>query len=142
MVLQKPVRLEMVLQDAVRLQIATVEGEEEVAQPSMLGILQAVEDRVEEQLAEVVDGVGDEGCDRKVVRSALTSGGAEVVELDTCEVEEGGAVVVGELVLALIVVGADAVEGGVDNCFYAVEGVENAFALVEVLAGFGNLLEA
>ena len=108
----------------------------------MLGVLQAVEDRVEEQLAEVVDGVGDEGCDRKVVRSALTSGGAEVIELDTCEVEKRGAVVVGELVLALVVVGTDAVEGGVDNCFYAVEGVENAFALVEVLAGFGNLLEA
>jgi len=64
---------------------------------------------------------------------------AEVFELNASEVEEGGAVVVGEFVLGLVVVCADAVESGVYNCLDAVEGVEDAFALVEVFAGFCGL---
>lgn len=65
LVQEDPVRLEQLVladvagQHVVGGQVAAVEGEEEVAQPVVRGFGQRVEDRVQEELAEVVDGVGD-----------------------------------------------------------------------------------
>ena len=64
------------------------------------------------------------------------------LEVDASQVEEGGAVVLCELVLMLVVSGADPVEVGVDFRLHGVEGVKDSLALVQVLASFGNLLEA
>ena len=65
----------------------------------------------------------------------------EIGKLDTGEVEEGCAVVGGEFVGGLVVVGAGAVEGGVDNVLDAVECVEDGLAFVEVGACGGGLGE-
>jgi hypothetical protein len=56
---QERVLGDVVGKDAVGGEIAAVEGEEEVAQPGVLGFVEGVEDRVEEEFTEVVDGVGD-----------------------------------------------------------------------------------
>lgn len=62
---------------------------------------EGVEDGVEEELAEVVDGVGDEGCDAEVVGAALGFFRGEGGEVDAGEVEEGVAVVGGEVMFCL-----------------------------------------
>lgn len=62
---------------------------------------EGIEDGVEEELAEVVNRVRDEGCDAEVVRAGLGVGGCEGGEVDAGEVEEGVAVVSGEVVLCL-----------------------------------------
>lgn len=46
-------------EDVVGGQVASVEGEEEVAEPGVGRVDEGVEDWVEEELAEVVDAVGD-----------------------------------------------------------------------------------
>jgi hypothetical protein len=88
-------------EDVVCAEIAAVEGEEEIAQPGMWGVGERVEDGVEEQLAEVVDGVGDEGGDAEVVGAGLALAEVEVGEVDAGEEEERVLVVGGELVLGL-----------------------------------------
>jgi hypothetical protein len=65
------------------------------------GADERVEDGVEEELAEVVDGVADEGGDGQVVRARLAVAQLEGADVDAGEVEEGVLVVGGELVLAL-----------------------------------------
>jgi len=54
------------------LQVAAVESEEQVAKPSVLCVCQTVEDRMEEQLAEVVDGIRDQRGDGEVVCDPLS----------------------------------------------------------------------
>lgn len=108
----------------------------------MLGVFEGIEDRVKEKFTKVVDGVGDQGGDRKVVCDALAVFQGERFKINAGEVEEGCAVVGGELVLGLVVVGADAVEGSVDNRLNRVECVEDLFALVEVFAGIFVLVQA
>ena len=82
-------------------EIAAVEGEEQVAQPGVRGADEAVEDGVQQQLAEVVDGVADEGGDGQVVGARLAVAQLEGADVDAGEVEEGVFVVGGEFVLAL-----------------------------------------
>ena len=124
------------LEHGVGGQVAAVEGEEEVAQPGVLWALaQGVEDGVQEELAEVVDGVGDEGGDAEVVGAGVGLGGGELCDVDAGEVEEGVAVVGGEVLLGLVVAGVCAVEGGVYLGLDGVEGVEDRFGLVEVYSG-------
>ena len=72
----------------VRDQVAAVEGKEEFAQPGVRGFVERVENWVEEELAEVVDAVGDEGRDAEVVGSGLPLALVEVGELYAGEVEE------------------------------------------------------
>lgn len=91
----------MVPQDVVGGEIAAVEGEEEITEPSVWRRGEGVEDRVEEKFAEVVDVFGSEGCDGQVVGAGLAFGGTELGDIDAGEVEEGGAVVEGEVVLCL-----------------------------------------
>jgi hypothetical protein len=56
---------------------------------------------VEEEFAEVVDGVGDEGGDAEVVGAGLAVAEFEGADVDAGEVEEGVFVVGGEFVLRL-----------------------------------------
>jgi hypothetical protein len=85
------------LQRAVGGQVAAVEGEEEAAQPVVRPAGEGVEDRVQEELAEVVDAVRDEGGDGQVVGAGGALGGGEVVEGDAGEVEQRVFVVGGEV---------------------------------------------
>jgi len=62
---------------------------------------EGIEDRVQQQLAEVVDAVGDEGGDGEVVGARLAVRGGEAGEVDAGEVEERVFVVRGELVFGL-----------------------------------------
>ena len=96
---------------------------------------------MEEEFAEVVDGVGDEGGDAEVVGAGLGVGGGEGGDVDAGEVEEGVFVVGPVVFVGLVVAGVDAVEGGVDFGFDGVEGVENGFCSVEVFSGVGEGLE-
>lgn len=74
--------------------VAVVEGEQEIDEPGVIAaLLQGREDGVEEELAEVVDGVGDECGDAEVVGAAKTGVGGHVVEGNAGEVEEGRPVV-------------------------------------------------
>ena len=82
-------------------EVAAVEGEEEIAQPGMRGRGKGVEDGVQQELAEVVDGVGDQGRDAEVVGAGLEIGGGEGGEVDTGEVEEGVMIIGGEVVFCL-----------------------------------------
>ena len=129
------------LEDGVGGQIAAVEGEEEVAEPGVRGRLQGGEDGVQEELAEVVDAVGDEGGDAEVVGAGLGVRRGEGGEVDAGEVEEGVFVVGAEVERGLVVGGVDAVEGRVHFGFDAVEGVEDGFGGVEVLASARGILE-
>lgn len=67
----------------------------------MLGADQGLEDRVEEELAEVVDGVGDEGCDGEIVGARARFVGGEGFRVDAGEVEEGVFVEGGEFEFGL-----------------------------------------
>ena len=55
--LQQLVLADVAGQNVVGGQISTVEGEEQLAEPVVRGLGQRVENRVQEQLAEVVDRV-------------------------------------------------------------------------------------
>jgi len=44
---------------------------------------------MEEELAEVVDGVRDESSNTEVIRTRLSVGLCEGVEVDACKIEEG-----------------------------------------------------
>jgi hypothetical protein len=66
----------------------------------------------------------------------------DVLQLNTCKIEEGGAVVFGELVLQLVVCGANRVEVRVNLCLYSIEGINDGLALIELLASFWDLFEA
>lgn len=99
--LEQRVLAHVARQHVVRREVAAVEGEEQIAQPGVRRRRQAVEDRVQQQLAEVVDRVGHERRDGEVVGAGLPLGGREVVEGDAGEVEEGVFVVRGEFVLGL-----------------------------------------
>lgn len=129
-------------QDVVGAQITLVEGDDEITQPSVLSLLECVEDRVEKKFTEVVDGVGDQSSNREVVCDTLAVFEGKRFEVDACEVEKSSAVVGGELVLGLVVVGANAIEGSVYDRLNRVECVENLLALVEILTGFIVLLQA
>jgi hypothetical protein len=128
-------------QDVVGAQVTLVEGDDEITQPSVLSLFECVEDRVEEKFTEVVDGVGDQGSDREVVCDTLAVFKGKRFEVDTCEIEEGSTVVGGELVLGLVVVGANAIEGSVNDGLNRVECIEDLFALIEILTGFIVLLQ-
>ena len=78
---------------------------------------------MEEELAEVVDGVGDEGCDAEIVCTRLGVIRGEDVQINACEVEESVLVVGAEIFVGLIVAGVDAVEGGMNLVLDGVEGV-------------------
>lgn len=54
-VLEQAVLGDVAREHVVGRQVAAVEGEEEVAQPGVRGLRERVQDRVQEQLAEVVD---------------------------------------------------------------------------------------
>ena len=56
---------------------------------------------MEEKLAKVVDGVGNEGGDAEVVGTRLALAELELGHVDTGEIEESILVVCGELVLGL-----------------------------------------
>lgn len=56
---------------------------------------------MQQEFAEVVYVFGDEGSDGEVVSAVLRFLGTEVCSFDAGEVEEGGAVVGGEVVLCL-----------------------------------------
>ena len=60
-----------------------------------------VENGVEEKLAKVVDGVGDEGGNAEVVGTRLAFTELELGNVDTGKIEEGVLVVCGELVFSL-----------------------------------------
>ena len=130
------------LEDAVGGQVAAVEGEQEVAEPGVRRGLQGGEDGVQQELAEVVDAVRDEGGDAEVVGAGLGVVRGEGGEVDAGEVEEGVFVVGAEVEGGLVVGGVDAVEGGVDFGFHAVEGVEDGFGGAEVFSGARSVLEA
>lgn len=133
---------EVRLEAVVAGEVAAVECEEQVAQPGVRGGDEAVEDRVQQQLAEVVNRVGDQGGDAEVVGAGLGFGGGEGVKVDAGEVEEG-VLVVGAVVARGLMVGrVDAVEGRVHFGFDAVEGVKDTFGRVEVFAGGGVVGEA
>lgn len=87
---------EVGFEDAVRGEVAAVEREEEVDEPAVRGVGEGAQDGVEEELAEVVDGVGDEGCDAEVVGAVLAVFEGEGFDVDTGEVEEGVFVVCSE----------------------------------------------
>lgn len=87
---------EVGFKDAVRGEVAPVEGEEEVDEPAVRGVGEGAEDGVEEELAEVVDGVGDEGRDAEVVGAVLAVFEGERSDVDAGEVEEGVFVVCSE----------------------------------------------
>lgn len=116
---------EVGFEHVVGFQVAAVEGEEEVAEPGVRGGLQRGEDGVEEEFAEVVDAVGDEGRDAEIVCSRLGVGLCKRLEVDAGEVEEGVFVIGAEVEGGLVVSGVDAVECGVDFGFDAVERVED-----------------
>lgn len=129
-------------QDVVGAQVTLVEGDDQITQPGVLCALECVEDGVKEKFTKVVDGVGNESSDREVVSDALAVFEGERFELDACEVEEGGTVVGGKFMLGLVVVGADAVEGGVNDRLDRVECVEDLLALVQVFASLIIFLQA
>lgn len=125
---EDPVGLEQLVladvtgQHVVGGQIAAVEGEEEVAEPVVGGFGERVQDWVQEELAEVVDGVGDEGGDAEVVGAGDALGFGEVLEVDAGQVEEGVFVKGGEFLLGL---------WGVSLVFYKVLwGWEEAYVVV------------
>ena len=101
MVFEQPALRQVVLQHVVGDQVAPVEGEEQVPQPGVLGADEGVEDGVQQEFAEVVDRVGDEGGDAEVVGARARFRAREGFEIDAGEVEEGVAVVGGEVVLDL-----------------------------------------
>lgn len=139
-------------------QVAAVEGEEQVAQPGVRGADEAVEDGVQQQLAEVVDGVADQRGDGQVVGARLAVAQLEGADVDAGEVEEGVFVVGGEFVLRLsrvlvgiggysrvagcgygvgylVVLGGGLVVVCVHDRLDRVEAVEDLLALVELLLG-------
>lgn len=67
----------------------------------MRGLGQGIKDRVEEKLAEVVDGVGDQRGDAEVVGALGALFFLEVLEVDTGQVQEGVFVERGEFLLGL-----------------------------------------
>lgn len=109
-----PVRLQqLVLADVagehvVGGQVATVKGEEQLAQPVMRGLGQGVQDRVQQELAEVVDRVGDEGGNAEVVGAGDTFALRELFEVDAGQVEEGIFVEGGEFLLGLCMMSVSA----------------------------------
>lgn len=88
-------------EDVVCRQVAAVEGKEQVAEPRMGCVDERVEDRVEEELAKVVDGIGDEGGDAEIVGTRLALAQLEFGDVDTGEVQEGVFIICGKLVFGL-----------------------------------------
>lgn len=82
-------------------EVAGVEGEEELAEPGVFSRFEGVEDGVQEELAEVVDGLAEEGGDSEVVGAFLLLGEGEVGYVHAGEVEKGVFVVGGEFKLGL-----------------------------------------
>lgn len=82
-------------------QIAAVECEKQLAQPVVRCLGQGIKDRVEEKLAEVVDGVGDQRGDTEVVGTLGALVFLEVLEVDAGQVQEGVFVERGEFLLGL-----------------------------------------
>ena len=68
---QGGIRCDVGGQPVVGRQVAPVEGEKELAQPGVRRVGQAVEDGVQQQLAEVVDAVRDQRCNAQIVRPRL-----------------------------------------------------------------------
>lgn len=89
-------------------QIATVEGEEQLAQPVMRGLGQGIQDRVQQELTEVVDRVGDESGNAEAVGAGDTFALGEPFEVDTGQVEEGVFVEGGEFLLGLCMMSVSA----------------------------------
>ncbi|KAJ6264646.1 LOW QUALITY PROTEIN: hypothetical protein Dda_0795 [Drechslerella dactyloides] len=119
--------------------VAVVERVEERVDPLVLGALEGVEDRVQEELAEIRG-------DGEVVGAGLAVFRGEVVDVDAGEVEEGVLVVRCEFLAGLVggvymlgwrfikqeKGGVGVVEGGVDHRFHGVELVQDLLGLVEV----------
>ena len=97
---------------------------------------------MEQELAEVVDGVGDEGCDAEVVGARLSVSGCESGEINACEVKEGVFVVSAEILVCLrrglaggsgrdfeynylVIGGIYAVECGMHFCLDRVKRIQN-----------------
>lgn len=88
-------------EDVVGGQVAAVEGEQELAQPAVRRLGEGVQDRVQEEFTEVVDGVGDERGHAEVVCAGDALGFTEILEVDAGEVEEGVLVEGGEFLFGL-----------------------------------------
>jgi len=88
-------------EDIVCAEVATVEGEKEIAQPCVWGVGECVQDGVEKELAEVVDGVGDESGNAEVIGTSLAFAKVKIGEVDAGEEEERILVVCRKLVLGL-----------------------------------------
>lgn len=91
----------------------------------MLCVGEGLEDRVEQELAEIVDGIGDEGGDAEIVGARLGVFEGERFEVDAGEVEESVFVVGAEVGFGLEVAGVCTVEGGVDFRLDRVEVIED-----------------
>lgn len=91
--LEEGVVVKMLLEDGVCLKVSSVEGEEEITQPSVLGGLERIKDGVKEEFTKVVDVVADESGDAQIVGNVLAVVGSDVGKIHTCKVEECGAVV-------------------------------------------------
>ena len=133
---------EMGLQIVVCGQVATVEREQEVAEPGVRGGGEAVEDRVQQQFSEVVYRTRYQRRDTQIVSAGLRVFGGESVEVDAGEVEQGVFVVSAIVLVGLVVGGVGAVEGSVDFGLDVVKGVEDRFRRVEVFACRGVIGKA
>jgi len=99
--LKEFMRVDTIRKALISCKIAPVESEEQISHPSVLALCENIEDRMKEKFSEVVDASGDESRDAEVVSSLVSLVRGEFVDVDTCEVEEGSAVVVREVHLAL-----------------------------------------
>lgn len=86
-------------EDVVGGKITAIESKEEVTEPSVLCWNQRFEDWVEEEFAEVVNAVGDEGGDGEIVGAGDSLFFGERSFLDAGEVEKSILVVGGEFEL-------------------------------------------
>lgn len=73
-------------ENIVSAEVAAVECDDQVTKPGVWGVFQGVEDGVEQQFSEVVDGVGNKCCDRKVVGQSLALFDRERFEVDAGKV--------------------------------------------------------
>ena len=98
-------------QHIVGRQVAAVEGEQQVAQPGVLGFGERVENGVHQQFTEVVDRIGHQGGDTEVICAGGPFGRGQVLQVYASEVEEGILVEGGEFLFSLL-----------DNFFWSVIG--------------------
>lgn len=94
---------DVVAEDVVGGEVAPVESEDEVSQPGIWSILERVENRVKEQLAEVVDAVRDKSGYGQIGGEPVLARGVEGGDVDTSEVKERVTVIGGEFRFFLVV---------------------------------------